>query len=82
MNGASLGKRVFIAVFYLQVVKDEEERFCGEPLVELHSVGVGGWDLVVERQGGAGVPHQVLPVNQTHADVSDHANTETDPLAK
>lgn len=50
---------------YLQVVEDEEEGLCGEPLVELYSVGVGRWHLVVERQGGARVPHQVLPVTPT-----------------
>lgn len=50
---------------HLQVVKDEEERFRGKPLVKLYSVRVGGWHLVVERQGGARVPHQVLPVITT-----------------
>lgn len=48
-------------VSYLQVVKDEEERFCGQTLVELHGVRVGWRHLVVEGQGGARVPHQVLP---------------------
>lgn len=46
---------------YLQVVKDEEERLRGQPLVKLHGVGVRRRHLVVERQGGARVPHQVLP---------------------
>lgn len=50
---------------YLQVVKDEEEGFCRKPLVKLYSVGVGRWHLVVERQGRARVPHQVLPVKPT-----------------
>lgn len=48
-------------VRYLQVVEDEEERFGGQPLVKLHGVGVRRRHLVVERQGGARVPHQVLP---------------------
>lgn len=56
-------------VCYLQVVEDEEERFRGQPLVKLHGVRVRRWHLVVERQGGARVPHQVLPgKTQTEAD--------------
>lgn len=54
-----------MVVSYLQVVKDEEEGFGGKPLVELYSVGVRRRHLVVERQGRARVPHQVLPVKPT-----------------
>lgn len=57
-----------IPTAYLQVVKDEEEGFCGKPLVKLYSVGVGRWHLMVERQGGARVPHQVLPVIWRHTE--------------
>lgn len=46
---------------YLQVVKDEKESLRGEPLVKLYSVGERWWHLVVERRGGAGVPHKILP---------------------
>lgn len=55
---------------YLQVIEDEEEGFSGESLVKLHGVGVGRWHLVVERQGGARVPHQVLPVVNKSANKS------------
>lgn len=50
---------------YLQIVEDKEERLCGEPLVKLYGVGVRWRHLVVERQGGARVPHQVLPARVT-----------------
>lgn len=49
---------------YLQVVEDEKERFCGQPLVELYGIRVVRWYLMVEGQGGTWVPHQVLPVGQ------------------
>lgn len=47
--------------FYLQVVEDEKECFCGQSLVELYGVRVVRRYLVVEGQGGTRVPHQVLP---------------------
>lgn len=47
---------------YLKVVENEEERLCGQPLVELHTVRVWWWHLVMERQCRTGIPHQVLPV--------------------
>lgn len=54
--------------FHLQVVEDEEESFCGQSLVELYGVRVVRWYLMVVRQGGAWIPHQVLPLkqNKTH----------------
>lgn len=54
---------------YLQVVKNKEERFCRKPLVKLYSVGMGRRHLVVERQGGARVPHQVLPAGWTRGGI-------------
>lgn len=75
LSGSFLTESLFCImkshIAYLQVVKDEEERFCGEPLVKLHSVRVGRWHLVVERQGGARVPHQVLPVISTQRVICD-----------
>lgn len=46
---------------HLQVVEDEKQCFCGQSLVELDGVRVVRWYLMMEGQGGAGVPHQVLP---------------------
>lgn len=66
---------------YLQVIKDEEEGFGRESLVKLHGVGVGGWHLVVERQGEARVPHQVLPVTQKQSErVSEVSHKQTGEL--
>lgn len=48
--------------YYLQVVEDEEERFCGQSLVELYGVRVVGWYLMVVGQSGTWIPHQVLPL--------------------
>lgn len=72
-TGAFLGTRCskMVRTTYLQVVKNEEERFSGKPLVELHSVGVRWRHLVVERQGGARVPHQVLPAGLTGSECQD-----------
>lgn len=50
------------ALLYLQIVEDEEECLSRQALVELHSVGVWGWHLVVVGGRRAGVPGQVLPV--------------------
>lgn len=47
---------------YLKVVENEEESLCRQPLVEVHTVCVWWWHLVMERQCRTGIPHQVLPV--------------------
>lgn len=54
-------------VSYLQVVKDEKQRFCGQSLIELYGVRVVRWYLMMEGQGGTRVPHQVLPSGQKHS---------------
>lgn len=62
---------------YLQVVEDEKQCFCGQSLVELYGVRVERWYLMMEGQGGAWIPHQVLPGGQKQRGSSPpHANTE------
>lgn len=55
------------ALLYLQIVEDEEERLGRQALVELHSVRVWGWHLVVVGGCWAGVPGEVLPVGEQEA---------------
>lgn len=50
--------------FYLQVVEDEKECFCGQSLVELYGVRVVRRYLMMEGQCGTRIPHQVLPSGQ------------------
>ena len=52
------------ALLYLQIVEDEEECLGRQALVELHSVRVWGWHLVVVGGRRTGVPGEVLPVGQ------------------
>lgn len=52
------------ALLYLQIVEDEEERLSRQALVELHGVRVWGWHLVVVGGCRAGVPGEVLPVDE------------------
>lgn len=56
-----MGVCVCVCDFYLQVVEDEKECFCGQSLVELYGVRVVRWYLMMEGQGGTRIPHQVLP---------------------
>lgn len=58
------GLGVWVHDFYLQVVEDEKQCFCGQSLVELYGVRVVWRYLMMEGQGGTWIPHQVLPLGQ------------------
>ena len=60
--------------FYLQVVEDEKECFCGQSLVELYGVRVVRRYLMMEGQGGTWIPHQVLPCGQKHRHIVTDIN--------
>lgn len=63
------------AWFYLQVVEDEKECFCGQSLVELYGVRVVRRYLMMEGQGGTRIPHQVLPLGQEHKQLEIHSKS-------
>lgn len=65
-----MGVCVCVCDFYLQVVEDEKECFCGQSLVELYGVRVVRWYLMMEGQGGTRIPHQVLPLGQKQTGIN------------